>query len=284
MIIGGNKEAVIRNIEAATQRHDYNAKVEIHDPVLSDEQRQQLLSNYFKNHRKLSYHIKNIIARDITDTIATKMAPPITIKGLEKIANIKSGAIITSNHFNPLDNMAIRKMVKAVGRKHLYIVIQDTNLKMTGIIGFLMNYDDTLPIGPSTNYMGHEFPQLLQSVLAKKQFILIYPEQEMWFNYRKPRPLKRGPYYYAARFNVSVISCFIEIRDLPQKDNDEFYQVEYIVHILPTIYPDANKDVRTNSLAMMKQDYLQKKAAYERIYHQPLDYHFQDDDIAGWIH
>ncbi len=284
MIIGGNKEAVINNIKAATMRHDYNAKVELHDPKLTDEQRQVLLSNYFKNWHSLSYQIKNMIARGITNTVATKMAPPITIEGLERIANIKSGAIVTSNHFNPLDNMAIRQVAKDVGRKHLYIVIQDTNLKMKGLIGFLMNYDDTLPIGPSTNYMGCEFPQLLEAVLKKKQFVLIYPEQEMWFNYRKVRPFKRGPYYYAARFNVPVISCFIEIQDLPQKDNDEFYQVKYIVHILPTIYPDPNKDVRANSLAMMKQDYLQKKAAYERAYHQPLDYQFHDDDIAGWIH
>ena len=31
-----------------------------------------------------------------------------------------------------------------------------------------------------------------------------------------------------------------------------------------------------------KQDYSQKKAAYEQIYHKKLTYEFHDDDIAGW--
>ncbi|MBU3852026.1 MAG: 1-acyl-sn-glycerol-3-phosphate acyltransferase [Candidatus Paralactobacillus gallistercoris] len=284
MIIGGDKEPVIRNIQEATVRHDYNAKVELHDPVMNEQQRQVVLNNYLRNRNKINYKIKNVIARDITDTVTTYMSPHTQIIGLDNIKNINTGAIITSNHFNPLDNIAIRKMTKAVGHKRLYIVIQDTNLKMKGLIGFLMNYDDTLPISLSTNYMGRQFPQLLQAVLNDKQYVLIYPEQEMWFNYRKPRPLKRGPYYYAARFHVPIISCFVEIKTLPQKDNDEFYQTAYITHVLPTIYPDAQQSIKANSIRMMQQDYQQKKQAYEQAYHQKLTYEFTPDDIAGWIH
>ena len=45
-------------------------------------------------------------------------------------------------------------------------------------------------------------------------------EQEMWFNYRKPRPPKRGAYYYAAKFNVPIVSFFVEIRDMDEKENE----------------------------------------------------------------
>ena len=61
--------------------------------------------------------------------------------------------------------------------------------------------------------MKHDFSDILEEKLNKKQFILIYPEQEMWFNYKKPRPPKPGAYYYAAKNNVQIISCFVEMID-----------------------------------------------------------------------
>ena len=41
--------------------------------------------------------------------------------------------------------------------------------------------------------MNGAFRTLMQRNLDRNRFILIYPEQEMWFNYRKPRPGKREP-------------------------------------------------------------------------------------------
>ncbi|WMJ87240.1 hypothetical protein [Anaerocolumna sp. MB42-C2] len=105
----------------------------------------------------------------------------------------------------------------------------------------------------------------------------------MWFNYRKPRPLKRGAYYYAAANQVPIISCFVEIHDIRQKDNEQFYKTEYIMHVLKPIYPDNSKDIRENSLRMMETDYRQKREAYESAYGKKLYYEFGKDDIAGWI-
>lgn len=103
------------------------------------------------------------------------------------------------------------------------------------------------------------FPILLSNIIKNNNYVLIYPEKEMWFNYRKPRPFKRGPYYYAARLNIPVISCFVEMCPQIKKDNDQFKQINYHVHILKPIYPDPNKTLTENSLAMMEQDYSQKK-------------------------
>ena len=131
--------------------------------------------------------------------------------------------------------------------------------------------------------MGRHFPTILKERLAKKHYILIYPEEEMWFNYRKPRTLKPGAYYFAARNNVPVISCFTEMIDTDEEDNNEFYKVKYVLHVLPPIYPDPKLSPKENSLIMMEKDYNQKKEAYEKAYGKKLDYTFEADDIAGWI-
>lgn len=284
MFIGGSKEIVIGNIKAAADARQFYNKVETDDPELTKKETAKLMRRFVFVHRTPAYAWNNWLARCVTDTVSRKINRETEYIGLENIQNIRTGAVVTSNHFNPLDNTAIRETLKQVGRKRLYIVSQETNFAMKGLIGFLMNYMDTIPIWKSDrNYMAHEFENMVGKVLKKNRFLLIYPEQEMWFNYRKPRPPKRGAYYYAAKYHVPVISCFVEIRDCDEKENEEFYKTRYIVHVLPAIYPDPELGVRENSIHMMKQDYEQKKEAYEKAYGKKLDYTFEDADIAGWI-
>ena len=281
MIIGGDKKLVIQNIQKNIQAKQFNAKVELNDPKLDLSTEDQILEHFLQQRSQGTYHVKNIIAR-IAMRLITQWCNRFTeVYGLHNLADLTTGAIITSNHFNPLDNTAIRYALRSQHRR-LYIVSQATNLQMQGSLGFFMNYDDILPLGRGLNYLGKTFPQLLQTTLQQNNYILIYPEQEMWFNYRKPRPLKRGPYYYAARFNVPVISCFVEMQDLQKPDNKQFNQIRYLVHILPIIYPQARLSDRDNSYYLMQQDYQQKKAAYEAAYQQKLTYNFETADIVGW--
>lgn len=77
--------------------------------------------------------------------------------------------------------------------------------------------------------------KLLTKSLKEKQLVLIYPEQEMWFNYRKPRPCKSGAYVFAARNKVPIISCFVEIREKEKLENGQFHQTQYILHVLDPI-------------------------------------------------
>ena len=97
----------------------------------------------------------------------------------------------------------------------------------------------------------------------------------MWFNYRKPRPCKRGAYLYAVKFNVPVISLFVE--QLVKSTHLHTFKV----HVLPVIYPDRQLDERTASLRMQHTDYEQKCAAYVKVYGKKLTYDFEDGDIAG---
>lgn len=144
------------------------------------------------------------------------------------------------------------------------------------------NHSNIIPISKKISYMKKEFQEIIENTLKRNNYILIYPEEEMWFNYRKPRTLKPGAYYYAAKNNVPIISCFVEIIDTNKTDNSEFYKVKYVLHILPPIYPEHNKTAKENSIKMMEIDYKQKKDAYESAYKQKLDYSFNRGDIAGW--
>ncbi|NLR10035.1 MULTISPECIES: lysophospholipid acyltransferase family protein [Lactobacillaceae] len=282
MIIGGMKEKVVENIEHDALTGQFNAKVEVSDPVFTKAQQQAVLQRYLRRNGTLTYRLNNHISRRVAGLATRYFNRRTRFEGLANLQGITGGAIITSNHFNPLDNTVVRRMVQRTSQKRLYIVSRDTNLEMGGFIGYLMNYYDTIPISDDKEYAGRIFPKFIQSALAQQQYVLIYPEQEMWFNYRKPRPVKRGAYYYAAKFQVPILSCFVEIRDLPRVDNAEFDQVSYVMHVLKPIFPDPQKSVRENSRTMMATDYQQKKAAYERAYGKPLTYQFEPGDIAGW--
>ena len=283
MIIGGSKKEVVANIKNAADNGRFNDKVEIGDPELDRTRRKKLLGNYVKQRNEIPYHYRNWLARRIVDFITFGVNANTKVVGAEKIKHIKSGAIITSNHFNPVDTTIIRYGIKKARRYRMFIVSQDTNFAMKGFLGFLMRYADEIPVSKDKDYMERHFYRTLNNLLVnKKEYILIYPEQEMWFNYRKPRPPKRGAYFYAAKFNVPIISCFVEMKDMDKDDTEEFKRVKYVLHILDPIYPDPEKSERDNSFDMMKKDYEQKKAAYEQIYKRPLDYAFSDSDIAGW--
>ena len=284
MIIGGSKEEVIKNIETNIINKELNRKVEVNDAVMSDEEITKLINKFYKNKsKKFSYTIKHMIANMTISKYMKLLDKDITIKGLENLKDLdlSKGAIITSNHFNPLDTFIIRKLVEKVLKKDLYIVIQDTNLAMPGSLGFLMNYTNTIPVSKSPTYLAGTFKENLRKILSDGNIVLIYPEEEMWFNYRKIRPLKRGAYQYAAILNVPVISCFTKIIDTDILDNEEFNKTVYELNVLGYLYPDKDISPRVNSINMLNEDYTWKKRSYEEAYNKSLDYTFSKDDIAG---
>lgn len=285
MIIGGSKQIVIENIKHSVLEKNFNAKVEPNDVNLNSKESQQYVDKYWKYKSTRRAQFCNYFTRWFANSISWILNTQTKYTGLDRLKEIKTGAILTSNHFNPLENTAIRRAIRKTSHKHLYIISQETNLVSKGPIRFLFwNYDILPIISRSKNfeYMGREFPKHLEKVLSQNEIIMIYPEQEMWFNYRKPRPPKRGAYYYSARFNVPIISCFVEIIDRHIPDNNEFNKTGYKVHVLKTIYPDPNKTIKENSIYMQKKDYSQKIEAYEKIYHRPLTYEWESEDIIGW--
>ena len=283
MIIGENRRSVIENIKNFAETGQFHNKVELNDPELTAAQSRQITDAYLENRKHLSFKIKTALGVALAQAATKAINKNTQIKGLEKIPKDLGGVLITSNHFSPLENTVIRHLTNTLGRKKLGIISQTSNFAMTGMVGFLMNYADTIPISTDPRYLAKDFLSLLKERLVdKKQAILLYPEQEMWFHYRKPRPPKNGAYFYAAKLNVPILSCFVEIVDLDEDDTAEFKKVKYILHILDVLYPDGNKTARENTEMLSARDYALKKACYESVYGKELTYAFHPSDIAGW--
>lgn len=197
------------------------------------------------------------------------------IIGLENLQKVESGAMITCNHFNPFDSFAIEKVFRESGKsktKKLYKVIREGNYtNFPGIYGFFFRNCDTLPLSSSNRTM-IEFIKAVDKILEKKDFILIYPEQSMWWNYKKPKPLKNGAFKLAARNNVPVIPIFITMQDSETIGEDGFPIQEYIINIEEPIYPDEKLTEKGNTIAMRDKNFEVWKNVYEKFYKIPLEY------------
>lgn len=282
LVTPGRKEA-IDNIRKAVSEGRFNDKTEPFDPEWDPEALKADILRYVRRRSSFSFKIKNFIARKIVDSWIRRYSNGVNeIVGMEKLKAVPGPAFVTSNHFNPFDNGFLRTMAKESGHGRLWAISQGTNFVMPGLNGFVLRNIDVIPLISEPSYMNGPFRELMASVLKENRYILIYPEQEMWFNYRKPRPGKRGAYLFAAEYGVPIIPCFVELRELQQLLTPDFHDVKCILHILDPIFPNPSKSARQNSFEMCEADYQAKKAAYESIYGRPLSYDFSPDDIAGW--
>ena len=94
----------------------------------------------------------------------------------------------------------------------------------------------------------------------------------MWWNYRKPKPLKKGAYSFAAKANVPVVPCFITMEDSNIMGEDGFYIQEYTIHVGKPIYPNENSSKAENIDYLMNENYVIWKEVYEDFYQTPLKY------------
>lgn len=196
------------------------------------------------------------------------------IRGIDNFKNLESGAIITCNHFNAFDSFAMQLAYEKAGqrRRKLFRVISEANYTaFPGFYGFLMRNCNTLPLSSNRITM-KKFMLAVNRILQKGHFILIYPEQSMWWNYRKPKPLKKGGFTFAATNNVPVLPCFITMQDTDVMDADGYPVQEYTVHVAPPIYPDKDKNKAENVVMMMQKNYVVWKEIYEETYKIPLTY------------
>lgn len=206
------------------------------------------------------------------------------IKGIENLSKVKTGAIITCNHFNPFDCFTVEKVFRLSGQiqeKRLYKVIREGNYtNFPGLYGFLFRNCDTLPLSSNKRTMV-EFMKAVDILLKNGDFILIYPEQSMWWNYRKPKPLKHGSFKLAVRNHVPVIPIFITMQDSNIIGEDGFPVQEYIVNISEPIYPDENLSQRENTEKMLNENFEVWKNIYEEFYKTPLKYITKKEQVIN---
>ena len=125
-----------------------------------------------------------------------------------------------------------------------------------------------------------KFYKAISELLQTGDYVLFYPEQSMWWNYRKPKPLKRGAFQCAARGGAPVLPCFITMKDSDIMGGDGFYIQEYTIHVLPPIYPEPGLPLRKQAELMMQKNFEQWKEVYETEYHIPLSYTTTDENKA----
>ena len=122
-----------------------------------------------------------------------------------------------------------------------------------------------------------EFIKAVNTILTRGDFILVYPEQSMWWNYRKPKPLKNGAFNLAVRSNVPVIPIFITMEDSEIIGEDGFPVQEYTVNISEAIYPDEGLSEKENINMLRDKNYEVWKEIYEDFYGIPLEYNILDN-------
>ena len=196
------------------------------------------------------------------------------IDGIENFRNLDTGAIITCNHFNAFDSFAMQMAYYESEHKNrkFYRVIREGNYTgFPGFYGFLMRNCDTLPLSSNRATM-MKFFRGVNTILQAGHFVLFYPEQSMWWNYRKPKPLKDGAYTIAAKNGVPVLPCFITMKDSDTMGTDGFYVQEYTIHISEPIYPDPEKSQKENCCEMKAKNFEVWKNIYEKEYGIPLRY------------
>ena len=200
------------------------------------------------------------------------------IIGAENLGGIDGGAIITCNHFNAFDSFVMQHVYDvSKKKKRMYRIIREGNYtSFPGYFGFLMRNCNTLPLSSSPATM-RKFVHAVSEVLKDGHSVLIYPEQSMWWNYRKPKPHKIGAYQIATKSGVPVVPCFITLADSEIIGTDGFPVQEYTAHIGTPIYPDNSLPKRECAEKMMRESFEFSKSVYERVYGIPLVYETESE-------
>src|SRR5574344_605980 len=218
---------------------------------------------------KINAKISHVMAKAfLKKIIKTKQLQIKEVIGIENLQNLETGAVLTCNHFNPFDNFAINYVFLQLNEKHkkLYTVIREGNYtNFPGFYGYLMRHCYTLPLSSDKETM-RNFIVSVNKLLKQGNFVLVYPEQSLWWNYKKPKPLKKGAYDFAVSAKVPVVPCFVTMEDSNVIGSDGFPIQEYTIHIEKPIYANNSCSKPENISNMMQKNYDLWKDCYENVY------------------
>lgn len=279
-IVSEDRKEVLRKIDEYERKGWFDKDVE-NDPP-SPELRPEDVDYLGK---KLSSKIKTAIANKMGRKFFEKMIKEgaVVIDGMEGGENLRllkdTGAVITCNHFGIPDNYILYHCIQnSLKKKRLYKVIREGNYTgFSGLFGFLFRNCNTLPLSSNRRTMVN-FMSAADTLLRRGEAVLIYPEQGMWWNYRKPRPFKIGAFKIAARAGVPVLPTFITMKDDETKLDEHNYPLQhYTLHVMPPVYPDKTLSEKQAAEKMKEDTFALYKAKYEEVYGVPLAYHEEEN-------
>ena len=227
---------------------------------------------------KLSSRIMNRIANRAGEKffeglVANRQLIVKEIRGIEHFTAVEGGKLVTCNHFSVGDNYAVWMALREhMDGKLLYKVIREGNYtNPPKPFGLMMKHCNTLPLSSQAATM-RKFLKAVKALLGRGETILIYPEQGMWWNYRKPRPMQEGAFDLAVLNKTPIIPIFITMEDTDTLDGDGFPVQAFTVHILPAIYPDEFLPRAARKDKMRQENYDVWVKTYEEFYQKPLVY------------
>ncbi|MBR6807842.1 MAG: 1-acyl-sn-glycerol-3-phosphate acyltransferase [Clostridia bacterium] len=223
---------------------------------------------------KLKNRIANVFGARFFDKMIKKGQLIIKeVRGIENFTAVEGGKLVTCNHFSVCDNYAVWVALRDhMGGKLLYKIIREGNYtNPPRPFGLFMRHCNTLPLSSQSATM-KKFLKAVKVLLGRGETILIYPEQSMWWNYRKPKPLQDGAFSLAVTNKVPIVPIFITMEDSDVPDGDGFFVQEYTIHILPAIYPDESLSRADAKRDMRDRNYDAWVKTYEEFYNKPLVY------------
>ncbi len=228
---------------------------------------------------KVSRRIANFVADHYFLRLIKKDVLVIDgMTGEEHLSALRNGAVVTCNHFHAFDNYVVFHCIrKALPKKYLYKIIREGNYtNFPGLYGFFFRHCNTLPLSSNRRTMMN-FMSSVNTLLKRGESILIYPEQGMWWNYKKPRPFKSGGFKMAYRAGVPVLPTFITMTDDTRLDDTGYPIQRFTLHVLPPIYPDKTIGEKLGAEKMKDEAFALCKAKYEEVYGIPLTYAEEDE-------
>ena len=229
--------------------------------------------------KKASSRLKTRLANAIADRYFLNLIKKDVmvidgVTGEEYLSVLQKGAVVTCNHFSAFDNYIVFHCIrKALPKKYLYKIIREGNYtNFPGLYGFFFRHCNTLPLSSNRRTMIN-FMSSGNELLMRGESVLIYPEQEMWWNYKKPRPYKVGGFKIAYRAGVPVLPTFITMQDDPARLDGDGYPVQrHTLHILPPVYPDVSLGEKQGAEKMKNEAYEACVKKYEEVYQKKLSY------------
>lgn len=273
-MISKERQEILDRIKKYESEEDFDHDVENDPPAKTLEPNEiDYLRKKWRN-KIARFFVKRAADKGIDGLISANQIIIKEVIGKENLQGVKGTAFITSNHFHPFENMAIYKVFKDYApKKDFYRVIREGNYTAPPK-GFDMFFKhcNTLPLSSNPATM-KKFIQAIDVLAKKNKYILIYPEQYMWWNYKKPRPFKDGAFRFACKNNTPIIPCFITMEDSKEHvDGDGLPVQEYTVHIMKPLHKDETLPFKEAVQKMKKQNFDMCKEVYEKTYGIPLEY------------
>ena len=189
----------------------------------------------------------------------------LIVKGRKNLRKVK-GAITVSNHVSYLDTLIVKE---TFGFGRVYLTGASHNSKR-GVGGKILRLGGFLPLN-GTFEAYKNLDAAISELLKKGKFVHFNPEQAMWVDYEKPRPMKIGAFRFAVKNTVPVVPMFIQFRKSRVR-RAVGVTPAVTVQVMPPLYGNPDLPVRERAEDLRKRTEAAYRAQYEKYYKRKLTY------------